>query len=280
MIRLRSKRAATCMFALIGIAMAAVAKAETPRERGAYLVNVLAACANCHTAKTPTGPGPALSGGSKFGAPEAPVFAANITPDPATGIGNWTDSQIAASIERGVRPDGSRIGPPMPQMAYHAISEADARAIVAYLRSVPPVSHAVPASIHKMLPAAEGDSTRPWHFPDTLEGKGRYIAMALSHCTECHTPVPLSTPDVATRLDVGGRLFHTAKGTIEAPAIRANDLKRFSDSELALIITQGIRPDGHKIAGPMPVKSYAGYRPGDLAALIAFLRSDQSISKR
>lgn len=266
--------------AAIGIlGLSVVGIAETPRERGAYLVNTLAACADCHTPKSPSGLGPPLSGGSKFGTAEAPVYAPNITPDRRTGIGAWTDRQIVDALRLGLRPDGSRIGAPMPQTAYRFMSDSDADAIVAYLREVQPVSHPVPASSHKMNPPNTEIASPPRVVIDSedLVARGRYIATALSHCTACHTPVPLSAPDALKHLDEGGRVFHTAKGTVVAPGIRAKDVTALTDNALAMFITKGVGPDGRKLEGPMPIRSYAGYRPSDLSALIAFLRSDQSL---
>src|SRR4029077_13572536 len=67
----------------------------------------------------------------------------NTSPDAETGIGRWTDSEIATAIRDGRRPDGSIIGPPMPIALYRGISDRDLTAIVIYLRTVPPVRHAV-----------------------------------------------------------------------------------------------------------------------------------------
>jgi hypothetical protein len=67
----------------------------------------------------------------------------NITPDPETGIGRWSDAEIAAAIRDGRRPDGTLIGPVMPIALYRGLSDHDLMAMVAYLRAVPPVQHAV-----------------------------------------------------------------------------------------------------------------------------------------
>jgi hypothetical protein len=67
----------------------------------------------------------------------------NITPDPETGIGRWTDVQIATAIREGRRPDGSIIGPPMPIALYRGLSDHDLTAIVTYLRTVPLKRNAV-----------------------------------------------------------------------------------------------------------------------------------------
>jgi len=116
--------------------------------RGKYLVNLMS-CTDCHT------PGHFLGkedkskflGGSDvgFGIPSLGVFVApNLTPDKATGLGNWTDEQIATAITKGETPDGRILAPPMPWRNYANITKADALAIAAYLKSMAPLSNQVP----------------------------------------------------------------------------------------------------------------------------------------
>ncbi len=146
--------------ALAGVALLAwhgVANAETPLERGTYLMQSIVACGNCHTPKGPKGeiPGMELAGMAPF--EKTPGFdanAPNITPDPETGIGTWTDEQIIASIREGKRPDGSIIGPPMPIGLYRGLSDKDVEAIVAYLRNVKPVKNEIPPSVYRIPSAA------------------------------------------------------------------------------------------------------------------------------
>ena len=264
-------RQTSVLASLAILALTAPSSAETMLERGSYLVNTLAACANCHTSRTPRGP--ALAGGSKFGNGPTSVYAPNITPDKETGIGAWSDQQIAAAIHDGVRPDGSRLRAPMPQSAYRSISDADTRAIVAYLRSTESVHNFVP----RTTPADQvlGESPVEVPVPGPLNNavaRGRYIATALSHCTECHTPALSSAPDAIRHLDEGGRIFQGPRGPVTAPGITAQRLSRYTDDQLASIITAGLLPDGRRIEGPMPVKAYAGISRPDLADLIAFLR--------
>src|SRR5262249_31590689 len=107
------------------------ARAETPLERGTYLMRGVVACGNCHPPKGPQGdvPGMELAGGVTF---QEDVFIAvspNITPDAETGIGKWTDGQIISAIREGKRPDGTIIGPPMPIALYRGISDEDVNAI-------------------------------------------------------------------------------------------------------------------------------------------------------
>jgi mono/diheme cytochrome c family protein len=124
------------------------AHAETPVERGSYLV-VVAGCNDCHT------PGfffgkpdkDKFLGGSDVGfeIPGLGVFnGRNITPDKETGIGAWTDEQIGAAITTGKRPDGRQLAPIMNYAAFTHMTKEDVAAVVAYLRSIPPVHNAVP----------------------------------------------------------------------------------------------------------------------------------------
>lgn len=129
-------------------ASAAASAAEFEIARGKYLVTI-AGCNDCHTPGYFLGK-PDFSrtlGGSDVGftIPGLGAFVGrNLTPDKETGLGNWTDDQIIAAITTGARPDGRRLAPIMPWMELSHLSPDDAHAIVAYLRSLPPVKHAVP----------------------------------------------------------------------------------------------------------------------------------------
>jgi len=142
-----SQRPGWLPFALLVLAVALPrqGQAETLLERGAYLMNSIVACGNCHTPQGPDGPLPGmeLAGGLVIEDPAFTVRPPNITPDPETGIGTWTDDQIIAAIREGRRPDGRIIGPPMPIGLYRQMSDRDVQALVAYLRQVRPVRNQV-----------------------------------------------------------------------------------------------------------------------------------------
>ena len=134
--------------AAIASAVAADAAAETPAERGAYLAHIMD-CGGCHHTGAFT-PQPNLDtplAGSDIGF-EIPglgvFFPPNLTPDEATGLGKWSDAEIITAFTTGVRPDGRQLAPIMPWMSYGHINADDATALVAYLRSLKPVSHKVP----------------------------------------------------------------------------------------------------------------------------------------
>jgi mono/diheme cytochrome c family protein len=127
----------------------AIASAQDQVARGAYLASIMD-CAGCHT------PGIFLGkpdftrtlGGSEVGfqIPGLGIFyPPNLTPDEKTGIGAWSESEIIAALRTGARPDGRVLAPIMPWRSYAALSDADARALAKYLKSLKPVSHQVPA---------------------------------------------------------------------------------------------------------------------------------------
>jgi mono/diheme cytochrome c family protein len=129
-------------------ASTASARADAQTERGKYLVT-LGGCSDCHTPGSFLGH-PDLTkllGGSDvgFAIPGLGVFVGrNLTPDKETGLGNWTLAQIVTAFTTGVRPDGRVLAPIMPWEALSHLTKSDALAIAAYLKSLPPVSHAVP----------------------------------------------------------------------------------------------------------------------------------------
>jgi mono/diheme cytochrome c family protein len=262
-----------------GLAAATGANAESRLERGRYLMQSIVACGNCHTPQGPDGPMPGmeLAGGLKIEDKPFTAIASNITPNRETGIGKWTDAQIVTAIREGRRPDGSIIGPPMPIGLYRGMSDNDARAIVAYLRSVKPVKNQVAKSEYRIpLPPGYGPPVgKVADVPRTDKlAYGRYLAGPLGHCVECHSPAgPQGAPDLENRLGAGGFSFFGPWGVSVSTNITPAGLSKYSDGDLKKVITTGVRPDGSRLKPPMGVAYYARMRPADLDALVAYLRS-------
>lgn len=126
------------------------ASAEATVARGRYL-SVTMGCGTCHTPGAMFGSpdeSRALSG-SDLGwqGPWGVTFAPNLTPDKETGIGSWTTDQLLHALRTGQRPDGTQMRPPMPWPNLTQLTVSDARALAAFLRSLPPVSHRVPEAL-------------------------------------------------------------------------------------------------------------------------------------
>lgn len=134
--------------ALCGGSVAQAQAADAELERGRYLVSI-GGCNDCHTPGYFFGK-PDMTrylGGSDVGfhIPDLGIFVApNLTPDKETGLGDWSIEQIVAALQTGTRPDGRVLAPIMPWRAFAGLTPEDARAIAAFLKSVPPVKNAVP----------------------------------------------------------------------------------------------------------------------------------------
>lgn len=249
--------------------------------RGSYLVNGALACGNCHTPRGPDGQfveGMELAGGFEIN--EMPAFQAfvpNITPDNETGIGTWTDDEIIRAIREGVTPEGE-IGPPMPIFTYNNMSDDDVRAVVAYLRSIPAVHNEVPEStynIPKALPGpAAGDPAPPATDPVAYGG---YIANALAHCFECHTPADETGAPIMAMLGAGGFPFQeTPLGMIRSANITqdpATGLGDWTDDEIRRALTEGISRNGEILFPLMPYGFFQSMTAEDIDAVIAWLRT-------
>jgi len=257
-------------------------QAKALAERGKYLVEGIAGCGNCHTPKGPNGPLPGMELAGNSVVEDGPAFravAANITPDKATGIGGWTDAQIARAIREGIRPDGTLIGPPMPIGLYRGMADADVNAIVAYLRTVPSVSNkSEKSAYHIPLPPNYGPPVGQIAAPPSIDrvAYGGYLASAIGHCVECHSPLLPGGRRDFSKIGAGGQAFNGPWGTSVAANItssKARGLGDWSDADIERAIRQGISRDGHALQPPMGFAYYASISKPDMTALIAYLRT-------
>lgn len=264
---------------LLGAGFSCAATAETPLERGEYLVRGPMSCGNCHTPQGPNGPDMALElagGGPVIDDKMITAYAPNITP--ASEIAGWSDAELSRAIREGIRPDGTLIGPPMPFSLYKRLSDTDLAAIVAFLRTLKPIEHTVPKSVYNIpLPPAYGPPVT--HIADIPRGPtaeyGAYIAGPIAHCLECHTPMGPQGPMYDGHLGQGGFQFPGPWGTSVAANLTSGDdgLKSFTDTQIADMITKGVKPDGTRMLPPMPYAWLAKMTPDDLQAVILYLRT-------
>jgi mono/diheme cytochrome c family protein len=272
----------TAAIGLLSTLISSAAFAQTPAERGAYLVNTIMTCQNCHT---PKGPGGVpqfdkdLSGGLTFDEPPFKVTASNLTPDKDAGIGAWSEADIRKALVEGVRPNGVPLAAVMPSGFYGILTPGDLNAIVAHLKTLKPVSNKVADPVYKInlarqvFPGAE----KPIAAADLNDKvkKGFYLA-TIGHCMECHTPFVNGPVDFKGSLGKGGREFPGPWGVSMARNITSHKEKgigAWSDDEIKRAITQGVSRDGSRLKPPMGYPFYAKMTGDDLDAIVAYLRT-------
>lgn len=253
-------------------------------ERGKYLANHLCACVDCHTdhdtsrADAPWKDDALFAGGLHLGHEvglPGEMYTPNLTPDPETGLGSWTDGEIVRAIREGVSRDGHALFPQMPYTIYRAMSDDDVTAIVAYLRSLPPKKNPIPKTtidfpvsiFIKLVPQPITAPVAPPSDP------GAY-ALAMAACAECHSPQEQGKVPAGMEY-AGGFEFRGPWGSVWSSNISSDPttgIGRATDAQIELAIRAGLKIDGQKMIGPMPSRAYAGLTPSDLTGLVAALR--------
>ena len=167
--------------------------------RGRHLVYSSAHCMDCHSnansdSLLALGQDVPLTGGHLFDLPIAKIYSKNITPDSSTGIGRYTDAEIARALRYGVHPDGTAVFDFMP---FHNTSDEDLTAIISYLRSQKPVRNQVPENSYSILgnvvkaflikPVGPSSDVPVSVKKDTSANYGQYLAMNVANCSGCHT---------------------------------------------------------------------------------------------
>jgi mono/diheme cytochrome c family protein len=250
-------------------------------ERGEYLAHA-ADCMVCHTAKG----GKQYAGGLAFKLPFGELYSTNITADKETGIGNYSDRDFLNAVQHGTRRDGSPLYPAMPYTSYSYLTDADALAIKAYLFSLAPVHAAAPQNT-LVFPFNQRWAMLFWSAlfnrdarfePNAQQSaewnRGAYLAEALAHCGECHTPRNLAFAldnrrKFAGAVTAGWRAFNiTSDKTVGLGDWREEDIVSYLSTGHAL---------GHGTAsGPMGEavdESFSLLAPEDIRALATYLRS-------
>jgi mono/diheme cytochrome c family protein len=267
--------------------LAAPAAAEP--ERGKYLFQV-SGCAACHgqnlagwRADGPTQQPQSAPFGELFVEQYGRVPASNITPDPDTGIGSWTDGQIAAAIRDGQRPNGESLAPVMPYQHYHGLSDQDTADLVAFLRTVPAVSNAVPArALTGPVPAAPALPPAPAEAPSAGVERGAYLVNAVAACAHCHSSrTPSGELDPSRHL--GGNIIPREPEEEIVPNITpsaARGIGKWTDEDIIHLLQTGVGPEGGRVGGLMrlvienpPQGGFNQLTEADLQAIAAYLKS-------
>lgn len=250
--------------------------------RGEYLTKA-ADCAACHSVP---GSGKAFAGGVPFRLPFGTIYSSNITADDATGIGSWSDDDFVRALHDGIGKHGEHLYPAFPYTSYTQLSRGDVLAIKAYLFSLPKVAQANRKN-DLSFPYDQRWAIGFWNAaffksrrfqPDASQSpewnSGKYLATALGHCAECHTPRNFAfaldrKQDLAGNVLQGWRAYNITSDAVHG-------IGAWSDRDIASYLTTG-HADGHgSAAGPMAEaveNSLRFLQPVDTNALIAYLRS-------
>jgi mono/diheme cytochrome c family protein len=249
-------------------------------SHGQYLAEA-ADCAACHTALG----GSRYAGGRPFQLPFGTIYSTNITPDPQTGIGGWSDDEFIRAVRDGIGPHG-HLYPAMPYTSYAAMSRADLLAIKGYLFSLAPVQQSATAD-GLVFPFNQRWGMALWDlafFQDQryipspthneLWNRGAYLATALGHCGECHTPRNIgfamrSHDYLAGTIVQGWKAYNTT-------ADASYGIGAWSDAQVEDYLWHGHAPGRGSAAGPMAevVQNSLQYlTQSDINALVTYLRS-------
>lgn len=269
---------------LLAGAMPIPAQAGTPLPdlivKGKYVFGAAGGC-GCHTEPK----GTLSAGGRKYDLPFGTVYSTNITPDPQTGIGSWTDDQIITAIRLGRRPNGERLIPVHPYPTFNGMAEEDLRALVAYLRTLPPVNRpnkpkriTVPlfesVGLPAWLAAFAPRETPPPTAPTSGLARGEYLTRAVGHCGECHTP-----RGITQAMDNSRFLAGNANGPESSKVPNITPDKdtglTWTEEQIADYLGTGNKPDGD-VAGGLMMEviqgTSAGYKDMTKADLLAIAR--------
>jgi mono/diheme cytochrome c family protein len=255
-------------------------------ERGEYLAQA-GDCAACHTVKG----GKPFAGGFAFNLPFGTLYSSNITPDKETGIGAWSDADFIKAVREGVAPDGTHLYPAFPYTAYTMMTDEDVLAIKAYLFAQAPVQQETKPNTFS-FPFNQRWAMGIWsaffnpnerYRPNTAQSaawnRGAYVAEAMGHCGDCHTP-----RSITQAMDHRKKFMGAVAAGWQAYNITPDQetgVGTWSDETLAQYIHTGHVEGYGTASGPMGEaidNSLRHLKPEDIQALVVYLRTVPPIS--
>ena len=267
---------------------------EARLARGKYLAEGPAACFHCHTEHDFTDREYPIvqarkGAGWVMPVPELNNIASrNITPDVETGIGTWSDDEIARAIREGVRKDGSALFPIMPYPFFATMDDEDVKSIVVYLRTLPAVKNVVPTRqlpgpleyIVKTIPKPL-TTPQPSHAASTPVERGKYLA-TIADCHGCHTASVQGQP--LPGLDFGGG------GSFDDPALKTkvfslnitqdpSGIAHYDDTLFIQTIRTG-RVTSRLVNHIMPLEFFKNMTDDDLRDIFAYIKSVPPVKHR
>jgi alcohol dehydrogenase (quinone), cytochrome c subunit len=254
--------------------------------RGAYLAKA-GDCIACHSAPK----GKPFAGGLPMNTPMGKIYTTNITPDPATGIGQWSEADFDRALRRGVAKDGHNLYPAMPYPSYAKVSDDDVQALYAYfMKGVAPVQQGnresdIPFPLNMRWPLKlwnmvflEEGVYRSKSSQDVEWNRGAYLVQGLGHCGSCHTPRGIAFEEKA--LDETGSAFLSGgllDGWFASNLTGEHNvgLGRWSGAELTSFLKTGANAHATAFGSMTDVINHStqSLSDSDLAAMSRYLKS-------
>ena len=263
-------------------------------RRGQYIFALAGGCA-CHTVPK----GTLNAGGRSFPIPFGTVYSTNITQDKETGLGNWTDQQIADAMTKGISRDGSRILPVMPYEKYSGMAREDLKALIAYLRTIKPVKKATPA-LKTWAPLMRSLGTPiylkvfgrfanpPPQAPQKGPERGRYLVEHVSLCGDCHTPRnSLGVPNQSLYLaGAGEKIGPLGQAVANITPDKETGIGEWKGQDVGELLNSGTKPDLDNVQGLMyeviqgAPYGYKDMKKEDALAIADYLKSIRPIKNK
>jgi mono/diheme cytochrome c family protein len=269
--------------------------APTPErlERGAYLASALTGCQDCHSQHDFNTPDAAVTPGRAYAGAEivmkglpGRVVAPNLTADPETGLGNWSDDEIARAIREGISRDGRALFPMMPYGHFRFLPDEDLASLIVFLRSLAPVRNATPKTAI-VFPVNYLIRNVPQPIPGTVVApdlstparRGAYL-VEIAGCTDCHTPVKNGTPMAGMDFS-GGMVLEGPWGRVASPNLTpdASGIAYYDEG----LFVQAIRTGAVKSRPLNPIMPWPVLRnltDQDLKDMFAYLQTLPPVQHR
>jgi mono/diheme cytochrome c family protein len=260
-----------------------VLAAYTPNLANGLTTFNAGGCSSCHA--VPGQPDRLrLGGGLAISSPFGTFYVPNISPDPADGIGRWSEAEFVNAVTRGVSPSGVHYFPAFPYTSYAHAKVADIRDLFAYLKTLAPVSGKVrdhdvpfPFNIRRNIGIWKWlfMDRRPF-VPDPARSdqwnRGAYLVNSLGHCAECHSPRNFLGGIISAQRFAGGP---NPEGEGWVSNITQKGLGDWSAKDVAYFLETGQTPDGDTIGGSMArvIRNTSQLSSGDRAAIAEYLKS-------
>jgi hypothetical protein len=269
---------------------------RTPQrlERGRYIANSLSGCVYCHSPHDWTAPGTPYVPGQEGAGGVMPyaglpgrVVAPNLTPDPETGAGTWSDDQLARAIREGIGHDGRALFPMMPYTRYRQMPDEDVASVVVYLRSMSAVRNPLPKTeiifpVKYLIRSAPQPVTSP--VADLPANSGLVqrgaLLVNLAGCGDCHTPQDKGQ-ELPSMAFAGGFPFPGPWGNVASANLTpdASGIPYYDEAPFLQAMHTGF-VRARQLNPIMPIKVFKNLTDDDLKAMFAYLRTLKPVQHR